>query len=151
MRPDDDILNHIRTELQWDQRLDGALITTEVINGQVLMSGNVNSYAKSVYAEEAVRRVTGVKAVNNQLQVIIPQEHKRSDAEIERLVKNTIKWNSSIAEDQLSISVKDAWVTLGGEVLWEYQRSKARLLTQDIVGVRGITNLIKVRSDSAAA
>jgi osmotically-inducible protein OsmY len=89
--------------------------------------------------------------VTNQLRVVIPRELKRNDKEIERSVKDIIKWNSSIDENKITVSVVDAWVTLEGEANWEYQRSKARLLTQDIVGVRGITNLIKVRSDSAAA
>jgi osmotically-inducible protein OsmY len=151
MRADDDILNDIRTELQWDDRLDGANVTTEVAHGHVLLTGNVNSYPKLVYVEEAVRRIQGVRTVTNQLRVTIPRENKRNDKDIERSVKDIIKWNSSIDENKMTVNVVDAWVTLEGEADWEYQRSKARLLTQDVVGVRGITNLIKVRSDSAAA
>jgi osmotically-inducible protein OsmY len=151
MRTDTDIQNDIRTELQWDARLDGSNIITEVAQGHVLLTGNINSYTKLVFAEEAVRRVHGVLTVSNQLKVIIPEGSKRSDDDIERSVTSTIAWNSSIDRNKISVSVKDGWVTLEGEADWEYQRSKAGLLTQDIVGVRGITNLIKVRSDSAAA
>ncbi|MBI2270399.1 MAG: BON domain-containing protein [Bacteroidetes bacterium] len=84
--------------------------------------------------------------VSNDLKISIPGVSKRSDAEIKKTVFDSIKWNSSVKEDKINVEVKDGWVTLSGEVEWAYQKSKAKLLAEDIVGVTGVTNNINVVS-----
>lgn len=144
-RTDDEIQQDVNAELQWDSRLSDAHIVAAVVNGHVELSGTVYSYPRKLNAERAARRVAGVRSVNNKLEVVIPEENQRTDAEIERSVLNAIMWNSSVNEHKVFVTVKNGWVTLEGNVAWEYQRSKARLLAEDITGVAGVTNLLSVQ------
>lgn len=146
MKTDEQIKADVEAELQWDSRLQESNILVEVTNGHLVLKGSVTAYPKKINAEKAVRRVAGVKSVENELEVLIPDGHKRTDKEIEEVVRNIIKWNSSIDESKIKVEVKDGWVTLDGEVEWEYQRSKARILAEDSMGVTGVTNLIKIGS-----
>lgn len=144
MRTDQQIQEDVIAELQWDSRLSDARISVTVINGDTALAGTVDSYPKKLNAERAARRVPGVKSVSNNLEVIIPESQKRPDSEIERSVLNAITWNSSIDGNKIFVTVRSGKVTLEGSVAWEYQRSKARLLAEDITGVVGVTNLLTV-------
>jgi len=141
---DEEIERDIRAELQWESRLSGSDIKVAVHNGHITLTGTTDSYPKKLNAERAVRRVAGVKAVFNDIEVRIPAMSRRSDGDIKRAVENAITWNSAIDENKIKVTVEDGWVTLEGNVSWDYQRSKARLLAEDIIGVIGVTNLVKV-------
>jgi osmotically-inducible protein OsmY len=149
MKEDNEILQDVKAEIQWDSRLNGSEIKVNVKNGHVDLSGHVNAYSKKIDAEMAAMRVTGVTGIGNGITVKIGAKVK--DTEIEKAVKNAIIWNSTIAETNIKILVEKGWVTLEGEVQWEYQRSKARNLAQDINGVTGVTNLINVISTFATS
>jgi osmotically-inducible protein OsmY len=148
MKTDLEIQNDIRAELEWDSRLNDSPINAIVLNGHVILSGSVNSYPKKINAEKVARKVVGVKSVDNELEINIPENFQRTDDEIAKSVKNMIKWNTSTDENRINVKVKSGWVILEGEVNWEYQRSKARILAEDISGVKGVTNLITIVSHS---
>jgi osmotically-inducible protein OsmY len=149
MRTDAQIEKEVKEELAWESRVNGAYIEVEVHQGIVNLSGSIDSLSRKHDAEMAAARVHGVTEVINNLEVKIPEATRRNDAEIERAILNAIIWNSSIDESKIMIKVKKGWVTLEGEVPWEYQKSRARLLAADKHGVTGITNLIKVTPSSA--
>lgn len=149
MKTDKEIQKDVQAELKWDSRLDGSNVNVDVENGHVTLSGFIDAYPKKIRAEEAVRRIAGVKTLSNDLKVMIPSVFKRTDDEIKNAVLDSIKWNSSIPEDKISVEVREGYVTLNGKVNWQYQRSKARLLAEDITGVLGVANLITVESKSA--
>ncbi|MGZ4034079.1 MAG: BON domain-containing protein [Bacteroidia bacterium] len=146
IRTDQEIRNDVRAELQWNSKLNDSVINSEVRNGNVTLLGKVNTYPKKIAAEKIVKKVPGVRSVNNILEVTIPEGTRKSDAEIKKSVLNALKWNSSIDENKITVKVKDGWVTLQGNVPWDYQRAKARLLAEDITGVSGVANLITVLS-----
>jgi len=150
MKSNSELKDHVIEELEWDARINGASIRVSVNEGYVALSGEIDSYSKKLYAERAARRVAGVKAVSNELKIKIPKASQRSDEEIKKAVTNIIKWNSSVDENRISIEVQNGWVTLEGSVDWEYQRTKARILTEDITGITGVTNLINVFSSLAS-
>jgi osmotically-inducible protein OsmY len=149
MRTDQDIQKDVISELQWDSRLSDAVLAADVRNGDVELSGRVDSYPKKLNAERAARRVAGVRSVSNTIEVIIPDEQRRPDSEIERSVFNAITWNSSINGQHIFVTVSNGRVTLEGSVGWEYQRSKARLLAEDISGVVSVTNLLTIQPAAA--
>jgi len=151
MKSDEEITRDINAELQWESRLDGSEVKVDVNKGHVTLTGTTDSYPKKVNAESAVRRVTGVVSVDNELQVKISPQAKKSDPEIKRAVVNAITWNSAIDENNIEVTVQNGLVTLEGEVTWDYQRSKARLLAEDTIGVVGVVNLIKVISPLSAS
>jgi len=146
MKNDSKIREDVKAELDWDYRVNAQDIQVTVNNGQAHLMGTVDSYIKKLAAENAALRINGVKGVTNEIVVNIPAELLRHDSEIAEAVKKAIALNSSIDENKIKVSCKDGWVTLEGEVKWEYQRSTALLLTADISGVTGITNRLAVLS-----
>jgi osmotically-inducible protein OsmY len=146
MRTDSEIQKDAEDELRWDARIKGNEIKVSVKSGHLTLSGNVDAYIKKIDAEKATMRVAGVISVSNELLIKIPESHRRTDSEIEKTVLDAIKWNAAIEAGKIKVNAKDGWVTLEGTVEWEYQRSRARTLAEDITGVNGVTNLIEVVS-----
>jgi osmotically-inducible protein OsmY len=142
MKTDSEIKNDIRNEFKWESRIDSSHIQLEVKDGHVVLKGKVDSYPEKIEAERAAMRVSGVFWVNNQIEVQI--KDKKTDDEIRRAIVKAITWNTGIEENHISVRVKHGWVTLEGDVDWEYQRTKARNLAEDVPGVVGIVNLINI-------
>jgi len=142
MKTDFEILNEVKDELKWEPMLDLKEIDVDVENGYVTLSGIVDSYPKKMQAERAALRVPGVARVSNCINVNLSE--KRSDDEIKEAVAKAIRWNIDIEESHVIVKVQNGWVTLDGEVEWEFQKSKARNLAEDITGVVGVTNFINV-------
>lgn len=142
MKTDFEIESEIKDELKWDPALNPGEITVEVEAGNVTLTGTVDSYPKKVEAERAALRVPGVTWVSNCINVQLAEN--RTDDEIKEAVAKAIRWNSAIEESHIVVKVKNGWVTLEGEVEWEFQKSKAGNLTEDIAGVVGVSNFISI-------
>jgi osmotically-inducible protein OsmY len=145
MKTDREIKESVKHEILMEHRDCEDCILVEVNDGVVTLSGNVDSYPKKIDAERAAYRVSGVTGVENNIVVNISIE--RSDSEIKKTAMKGITWNSSIDENHIEVEVSNGWVTLKGEVEHEYQKTKARNIAEDIIGVRGVTNLIQIISD----
>lgn len=145
MRTDVDIQNDVIEELKNEPKLNYAEIGVAVRNGVVALSGSVDSYSKKIDAELASKRVLGVKAVAEDIEVKLPGISKRSDSDIAEVILDTLKWHSAVDEEKIKVKVELGIVTLEGEVDWEYQRDSVRIVTENITGVRGIINLIKIK------
>ncbi|MGP8214447.1 MAG: BON domain-containing protein [Bacteroidia bacterium] len=144
MKTDLDIQKDVMEELKWEPFLNSAEIGVAVKNGVVTLSGAVNSYAKKIAAEKATKRVDGVKAVAEEIEVKLTQTDWRNDVEIAEAILNTIKWYSSVKGDGIKVKVENGWVTLEGEVEWIFEKNTVAGAIEKLLGVRGITNLIKV-------
>lgn len=144
MKTDLEIQKDVLEELVWDPFLSATEIGVTVKNGIVTLSGTVNNYSKKSAAERAAKKVAGVKAVAEDIEVILPSSSKRTDTDIAETVLNALKWHSALQEDKLKITVEDGVVTLEGEVEWEFQRNSARLMIENLTGVRGVINKIKI-------
>ena len=137
----EDVLN----ELQWDPSVTASAVTVSANNGIVTLRGSVPHYIEKMAAEHAAQRVGGVKAVADELEVnfMTPPDH--NDEEIAQAALNAFKWNYSVP-DSVKIAVEKGWVTLSGEVEWDYQRNAARNTASEILGVCGVTNSINIKS-----
>lgn len=144
MKTDSEIQKDVMEELKWDPFLNASEIGVAVHKGIVTLSGEVDSYAKKAAAERAANKVIGVKAVAEEIEVKLDNSGWRSDADIAESILNAITWHSAVDENTLKIKVENGWVTLEGEVEWEFQKNTVTSLAEDLVGVRGITNLIKI-------
>jgi osmotically-inducible protein OsmY len=131
-------------ELKWEPFLKASEIGVAVTNGIVTLSGTVDTYGKKVSAEIAAKRVAGVKAVAENIEVKLLNGGKKTDTEIAAAVLNAIKWHSSIPDDKIKVKVEGGWVSLDGEVDWEFQRNSARTVVENLSGVGGISNNIKI-------
>ncbi|MGZ3499129.1 MAG: BON domain-containing protein [Vulcanimicrobiaceae bacterium] len=133
----DDVL----AELDDDPRVDSSRIGVAVDNGVATLTGIVPSYAQKWAAEAAVKRVKGVIAVAQQIEVDLPATHQRNDVDIAHSIADVFYWDTSIPAS-VQATVQDGHVTLTGEVDWNYQREEAETTARRITGLRGITNAI---------
>ena len=115
-----------------------------VSDGVVTLTGTVSSYPQKMAAEKAARRVWGVKAVANDIEVRLPTEAKRTDTDIAEAAVRALEWDTVVPSDRINVTVRDGWVTLDGNVDWYYQKTAAERDVRNLQGVRGVTNLIMV-------
>jgi osmotically-inducible protein OsmY len=145
MRSDEDIKRDVEQELRWDPDIDPTDIAVAVKDGVVTLTGFVRSYAQKWEAEQAVKRVAGVRGVANDLEVRLPVFNQRPDPEIARDAVSAIRNELPYSADHIRVVVHDGWATLEGDVEWNYQRDRAETAVRRVRGVRGITNLIQVK------
>jgi osmotically-inducible protein OsmY len=145
MRSDDQIERDVKEELEWDPDLDATDIAVSVKNGVVTLTGFVRSYTDKYEAEAAAKRVAGVRAVANDIEVRMPSVDERPDPEIAREAVAAIKSQLPISSEQIKVVVKNGWVTLEGEVEWQYQRNTAETAVRRIRGVKGVTNYMQLK------
>jgi osmotically-inducible protein OsmY len=145
-RTDEQIQRDVLAELKWDARVQPNEIGVAVKVGIVTHIGWVDSYTKRWAAEEAARRVRGVKAVANDIEVKLPVSAERTDADIAAAALHALKWDAMIPDDQVKVTVSKGWITLDGEVNWQFERDDAERVVRRLTGVRGVTNLIKVKT-----
>jgi osmotically-inducible protein OsmY len=145
MRSDHDIESDVKDELRWDPDLDSTDIAVSVNKSVVTLAGFVRSYSDKYEAEAAAKRVAGVAGVANDLEVRLPAIDERPDPEIARDAVATIKAQLPLSADHIKVLVKNGWVTLEGNVEWQYERTIAENTVRRLKGVRGITNSIVLK------
>jgi osmotically-inducible protein OsmY len=145
MRPDSDIKRDVEDELRWDPNVDPTDIAVAAKSGVVTLTGFVRSYAEKFAAERAAKRVAGVVGVANDLEVRLPNADQRPDPEVAREAVANLKIWLPRSWEHIKAIVKDGWVTLEGEVEWNYQRDYAERAVRWIKGVKGVSNLIRLQ------
>jgi osmotically-inducible protein OsmY len=140
---DRDVERWVTEELHWDPKVDGDAIAVSVDDGAVALRGTVGSFREKREAENAARRVYGVKALNNDLQVRLLTEHGRGDADLRGSVLRALHLNS-LLPGTIDARVDDGWVTLTGTAAWQYQRDEADFVAGNIVGVLGVDDQIEL-------
>ena len=145
MRTDSQLQNDVMAELRWQPGIDAANIGVAVKNGIVTLTGSVPSYTERYTAEEAVKRVYGVTAVVNNIEVRLPGSIGRTDQDIAADAVKELQWNVRVPQDKIKVTVSNKWIRLEGEVGWQFQKEAAEEAVQDIVGVVGVSNLITVK------
>ncbi len=146
IRTDEDIQRDVLDELKWDPHVQVNEIGVAVKDGIVMLTGWVDSYLKKLAAENAAHRVRGVKAVANDIEVRLPGSAERTDADLAKAVLDALRWNAAIPAGKLDVTVSQGWVTLRGEVEFGFEKRDAERVVQRLAGVKGVTNLITVRS-----
>jgi osmotically-inducible protein OsmY len=144
-RTDAQIQSDVLAELRWEPRVQPNEIGVAVKNGVVTLTGWVDSYTKRWAAEEAAHRVRGVKAVANDIEVRLSSDEKRTDADLAEAVVRALEWDAFVSVADLDVTVEKGWVTLKGQVEWQYQRQDAERVVRRLTGVTGVTNLITVK------
>lgn len=146
MKTDAEIRRDVESELQWDPSIDDKKIGVIVDGGVVTLTGEVAHYAGKCAAEDIAKRVSGVRAIANDIQVNIPVFGIRTDTEIAEAAADALRWNFTLADMQVKPVVKDGWITLSGKVTFGFQRNSAANAVRNLIGVKGITNGIVVAS-----
>jgi osmotically-inducible protein OsmY len=146
MKSDTQIQRDVVEELRWDPQTSTAELGVAVKDGVATLSGAVRSYAQKLAAERAAERVAGVRAIAEDLTVKLDGLGTRTDTEIAHSVVNALRWDSRVPDDKLTARVENGWITLGGTVEWKFQSDAAERAVRYLLGVRGVSNLIEVRS-----
>lgn len=151
MRKDSEIQNDVVAELKWEPGLKDDDIAVGVREGVVTLGGSASSYGDKMTAERVASRIKGVQAVANDIEVRLPSSFSRTDPDIAHAALDAIKWDTAVPADLLQVKVDKGWLTLEGEVEWHYQREAAERAVRYLTGVKGVTNLIRMRVHAAPA
>jgi osmotically-inducible protein OsmY len=142
---DSSLRQDIIDELEFEPSVNAAHIGVAVSDGVVTLSGHVASYAEKVAAERAVQRVKGVRAIAEEIEVRYPYDKKTADDEIAARALAILRWNSVVPADCVQIRVQDGWITLTGQVDWQFQRLAAEAQIRRLSGVAGVMNSITLK------
>lgn len=142
---DTELRRRVLEELDWEPSVDASAIGVAAKDGIVTLTGTVVSYAQKRNAERAAKRVSGVKAVAEDLAIKLPGTAERGDTDIAQSVLSNLRFNVSIPHDRIQVTVENGWVTLDGEVEWQFQKSTAENAIKYTLGVKGITNRVGVK------
>ena len=129
-------------EFRWDALVDESQLGVDVQDRVVTLVGTVGSIAQKLAAQSAAEAVAGVHDVLSRVDVKVPVTSQQTDAEIERVVKQVLAWHALVPEQDVTLRVSDAWVTLGGTVSTRSQSEQAEQAVSHLVGIRGVTNNI---------
>ncbi|HVT37981.1 MAG TPA: BON domain-containing protein [Gemmatimonadaceae bacterium] len=144
MKSDSQLEQDVRDELHWDPSVNEAEIAIAVKGGVVTLLGGVSDYAQKLAAERAVTRVSGVRTIAEELKVRLPNTTQRTDREIAQAALGAMAWSTAVQKDRVTLKVEQGWVTLDGTLEWYYQRQAAEDVVRGMLGVMGVTNLIRV-------
>ena len=142
---DQELKQLVENALDWEPSVDASDVGVSVDAGVVTLRGNVSSYAEKGAAERVALRVYGVKAVADELNVRLLTGYERSDTDIAQTAVAALKWNTFVPPDRITVAVSSGWLTLGGTVEWQYQKTAAAGAVQSLTGVKGLTNEILVK------
>ena len=145
MKTDTQLQQDVLAELKWEPSINAAQIGVEVKDGIVTLHGHVSSYAEKWDAERAAKRVSGVKALAIEMDVKLPGSGKRTDADIASSANNVLRWTSHLPTDSVKVKVESGFVTLSGELDWEYQRQSATGAVRYLLGVTGVSDQIVIK------
>lgn len=147
MKTNSELQKDVQDAIKWEPLLHSAEIGVIVKDGVVTLTGTVDNYAKKMEAENATKKVNGVKAVVENIDVVFPNSIKKTDAAIATSVLSALKADWSVPDDKITVKVEDGWVTLEGKLAWNYQKEAARNAIKYLAGVKGVVNSIKIHAD----
>ena len=145
MKTDAQLQQDVMAELTWEPAVHAAQIGVEVKDGVVTLAGEVSSYTEKWNAERAAQRVHGVKALAIEMKVKLSEFGLRTDADIAGSARNILGWTNSLPADAVKVMVEGGWLTLSGDVEWQFQRQVAADCVRDLTGVIGVSNQIAVK------
>jgi osmotically-inducible protein OsmY len=144
MKTDAELKQDIIAELSWEPSVNASKIGVEVEGGIVTLAGHVDSYTEKLHAERAAQRVSGVKALAVEMDVKLPGLNQRTDADIARSAENVLQWTTYLP-NSVKVKAEKGWITLSGEVEWDYQRRGARDAVRHLMGVTGVSEEIAIK------
>lgn len=149
MKTNEELQNDVQNAIKWEPLLHAAEIGVSVKDGVVTLTGTVDGYTKKTEAENAAKNVLGVKVVVEKIEVKYDSSYdKKDDNDIANEILNAYKWNWQVPNDLVKVKVEKGWVTLEGELHWNYQKTAAKDAVSKLMGVLGVSNNITIKSIS---
>ena len=147
MNTDEILQKNVQDALKWEPQLQAAEIGVIAKNGIVTLTGTVDNYYKKNEVENAIKKVSGVKAIVEKIQIKTSDSKDITDNIIAERILNVFKSDFSIPHEKIKLKVEKGWVTLEGNVNWKYQKEASKSAVTALMGVRGVTNNIKTRTE----
>lgn len=145
MKNNETLRSDVERAIQWEPLLNGSEIGVTSKDGIITLTGTVNNFSKKKYAEDAARNVLGVKVVVEKIEIqFVSDMVNRTDNEIASEIINAYKNDYAFPENKVKAKVENGWVTLSGEVNWNYQKDNAKSTVINLEGVKGVINDIKI-------
>lgn len=151
MKSDEHLQRDVLDELEWEPSVDAAQIGVTSHEGVITLTGHLPVYSKKHTAEEAAKRVHGVRAVANEIEVRPSDVHVRDDEDIAAAAVHALEWDVEVPEQDVRLSVEDGWISVEGTVEHRYQRAAVDRVLRHLHGSRGVTNEIDVASHRSVA
>ena len=148
MKSDEILQQDVCDAIKWELLTAASEINVSASDAIITLSGKVDHLGKKVQAETTARNVVGVKSVVDRIDVTINTWELKNDLEIKAELLNVFQWNWNTLNDSIKVSVVNGWVTLSGELEWNYQKEAAKTAASNLIGVKGVTNNISIRSES---
>jgi osmotically-inducible protein OsmY len=145
MISDAQLKQDVTTELKWSVEIEEAKIGVAVSDGAITLSGHVPTYLQKLAAKQAVKRVAGVTAIVDHIDVVLESLHRTTDEGLAERIANVLRWNVSVPGPGIRAEVKNGIVTLTGEVEWQYQRASIVVNIAHVGGVINVVNLITLK------
>ena len=143
-KTDTELQKDVMSELKYDPSVKVSDIGVIAKNGTVTLNGYATSYNEKWEAVHATKRVAGVKAIADDIEIQLPASYHRTDTDIAAAAINQIDWSTTIPTGTVQATVRNGWITLDGEVEWWYQKNAAGSLVKQMAGVKGVTNSISI-------
>ncbi len=147
MKTDEALQKDVQDAIKWEPMLHAAEVGVIVHNGIVTLTGTLDNFGKKSEAEQAAKKISGVKAVVDDIEVVIGKASFVSDMEIAANALRMLNESLIMPKDSVKVIVEDGWVTLEGTLVWNFQKDTARHLVKDLAGVKGVINKIKLKKD----
>ena len=149
MKTNEELQRDVQNAIKWEPLLHAAEIGVSVKDGVVTLTGSVDNYTKKTEAENATKNVMGVKVIVENIEVKFNSSYDRKDDnDIASEILNAYKWNWQVPNDKVKVKVENGWVTLEGELAWNYQKTAAKDAVSKLMGVMGVFNNITIKSES---
>lgn len=145
MRTNDDIKRDVELELEWEPNIDAKNIAIKIADGVVTLTGFVSRYSDKYEAERVAKRVRGVKAVANDLEVKLATGSERPDPDIARDAVEKLHRDLPYSSQNIQVTVRQNWITLEGDVDWDFERRTAEAAVRNVKGAKGVINLIRIK------
>jgi osmotically-inducible protein OsmY len=145
-KTDSEVKNDVLSELKYEPSIKVTDIGVLVKDGTVTLTGYTTSFNDKLTAVYAVKRVAGVVAIADDIELHIPDVNHRTDSEIAAAAAHQIEWSTTIPTGTVGITIRNGWVILEGEVEWWYQKNAAEVAVRHLAGVHGVSNSISIKS-----
>ena len=148
MKTNEDLQYDVEKAINWEPLMDAAEIGVTAKDGVVTLTGTVDSYAKKMEAENAAKKVTGVAVLVEKIKIEYGSYFaKKEESDIAAEILSAFKWNAQLPKDKITVKVENGWVTLEGEMTWNYQKEAAKDALKNLLGVTGVSNNIRIKSE----
>ena len=150
-KTDSEIKNDVLSELKYEPSVKVTDIGVLVKDGSVTLNGFATSYGEKWDAVKVAKRVAGVRAIADDIEVKFPESMRRNDGDIAIAAANNIEWLSwAVPGKTVQVTVREGWITLEGQVEWWYQKEAAENTVRYLSGVKGVSNQIAINPKLSA-